>query len=45
VAFIERDEIVEMLAALTGARMLSTTSGSAANGDLNYEFMSRLATG
>jgi NADH-quinone oxidoreductase subunit D len=42
-SFIERDEIVEMLAALTGQRMLFNyfrIGGD--NGDLNHEFMSRL---
>ena len=42
-AFIERDEIVEMLAALTGARMLfNYFRVGGVNGDLNHEFMSRL---
>jgi NADH-quinone oxidoreductase subunit D len=41
--FIERDEIVEMLAALTGARMLfNYFRVGGVNGDLNHEFMSRL---
>jgi NADH-quinone oxidoreductase subunit D len=41
--FIERDEIVEMLAALTGARMLFNYFRiGGVNGDLNHEFMSRL---
>ena len=41
--FIERDEIVEMLAALTGARMLFNYYRiGGVNGDLNHEFMSRL---
>jgi NADH-quinone oxidoreductase subunit D len=42
-SFIERDEIAEMLAALTGQRLLFNymrTGG--VNGDLNHEFMSRL---
>jgi NADH-quinone oxidoreductase subunit D len=42
-SFIERDEIVEMLAALTGARMLFNYMRiGGVNGDLNHEFMSRL---
>ena len=42
-AFIERDEIVEMLAALTGQRMLFNYYRiGGVNGDLNHEFMSRL---
>jgi NADH-quinone oxidoreductase subunit D len=42
-SFIERDEIVEMLAALTGARMLFNYYRiGGVNGDLNHEFMSRL---
>ena len=45
-SFIERDEIVEMLAALTGARMLFNYMRiGGVNGDLNHEFMSRLGTG
>jgi NADH-quinone oxidoreductase subunit D len=41
--FIERDEIVEMLAALTGARMLFNYFRiGGVNGDLNHDFMSRL---
>ena len=41
--FIERDEIVEMLAAVTGARMLFNYYRiGGVNGDLNHEFMSRL---
>src|SRR5450759_4211012 len=41
--FIERDEIVEMLASLTGARMLFNYFRiGGVNGDLNHEFMSRL---
>ncbi len=42
-SFIERDEIVEMLASLTGARMLfNYFRVGGVNGDLNHEFMSRL---
>ncbi|MCI0344624.1 MAG: NADH-quinone oxidoreductase subunit D [Chloroflexi bacterium] len=42
-SFIERDEIVDMLAALTGARMLFNYYRiGGVNGDLNHEFMSRL---
>ena len=42
-SFIERDEIVEMLASLTGARMLFNYYRiGGVNGDLNHEFMSRL---
>jgi NADH-quinone oxidoreductase subunit D len=42
-SFIERDEIVEMLAALTGARMLfNYFRVGGVNGDLNHDFMSRL---
>ena len=42
-SFSERDEIVEMLAALTGARMLFNYFRiGGVNGDLNHEFMSRL---
>ena len=42
-SFIERDEIVEMLAALTGARVLFNYFRiGGVNGDLNHEFMSRL---
>ena len=42
-SFIERDEIVEMLAAVTGARMLFNYYRiGGVNGDLNHEFMSRL---
>jgi NADH-quinone oxidoreductase subunit D len=42
-SFIERDEIVEMLASLTGARMLFNYFRiGGVNGDLNHEFMSRL---
>ena len=41
--FIERDEIVEMLAALTGQRVLfNYLRIGGVNGDLNHEFMSRL---
>jgi NADH-quinone oxidoreductase subunit D len=42
-SFIERDEILEMLSALTGARMLFNYYRiGGVNGDLNHEFMSRL---
>jgi NADH-quinone oxidoreductase subunit D len=42
-SFIERDEIVEMLAAQTGARMLFNYFRiGGVNGDLNHDFMSRL---
>ncbi len=42
-AFIERDEIVEMLASLTGARMLFNYMRiGGVNGDVSYEFMSRV---
>src|SRR5688500_20300425 len=42
-SFIDRDEIVEMLAALTGQRMLFNYFRiGGVNGDLNHEFMSRL---
>ena len=41
--FIERDEIVEMLAALTGQKLLfNYLRIGGVNGDLNHEFMSRL---
>ena len=41
--FLERDEIVEMLAALTGQRLLfNYLRIGGVNGDLNHEFMSRL---
>jgi NADH-quinone oxidoreductase subunit D len=41
--FTERDEIVEMLAALTGQRLLfNYLRIGGVNGDLNHEFMSRL---
>jgi NADH-quinone oxidoreductase subunit D len=41
--FIERDEIVEMLAAVTGQRMLFNYMRiGGVNGDLNHEFLSRL---
>ena len=41
--FIERDEIVEMLAALTGQRMLFNYFRiGGVNGDLNHEFLCRL---
>ena len=44
-SFIERDDIVEMLAALTGQRMLFNYFRiGGVNGDLNHEFMSRLGT-
>lgn len=44
-SFIERDEIVEMLGALTGQRMLfNYFRMGGVNGDLNHEFMSRLGT-
>src|SRR3990170_959868 len=44
-SFIERDEIVEMLASLTGQRMLFNYFRiGGVNGDLNHEFMSRLGT-
>ena len=42
-SFIERDEILELLAALTGQRMLFNYYRiGGVNGDLNHEFMSRL---
>ncbi len=42
--FIERDEIVEMLAALTGQRVLfNYLRIGGVNGDINHDFMSRLA--
>jgi NADH-quinone oxidoreductase subunit D len=42
-SFIERDEIVEMLGSLTGARMLFNYYRiGGVNGDLNHDFMSRL---
>jgi NADH-quinone oxidoreductase subunit D len=42
-SFIERDEIVEMLASLTGQRMLFNYFRiGGVNGDLNHDFMSRL---
>jgi NADH-quinone oxidoreductase subunit D len=42
-SFIERDEVVEMLAAITGQRMLFNYMRiGGVNGDLNHEFMSRL---
>ena len=42
-AFIERDEIAEMLAAITGQRLLFNYYRiGGVNGDLNHEFMSRL---
>jgi NADH-quinone oxidoreductase subunit D len=41
--FSERDELVEMLAALTGQRLLfNYLRIGGVNGDLNHEFMSRL---
>jgi len=41
--FIERDEIVEMLAGVTGQRMLFNYFRiGGVNGDLNHDFMSRL---
>ena len=44
-SFIERDEIVDMLAALTGQKLLYNYYRiGGVNGDLNYEFMSRLGT-
>ncbi|NBW32216.1 MAG: hypothetical protein EBR48_06215, partial [bacterium] len=44
-AFIERDEIVDMLAALTGQKLLYNYYRiGGVNGDLNHEFMSRLGT-
>jgi NADH-quinone oxidoreductase subunit D len=42
-SFIERDEIVEMLASVTGQRMLFNYFRiGGVNGDINHEFMSRL---
>ncbi|HEX8939446.1 MAG TPA: NADPH-quinone oxidoreductase [Candidatus Limnocylindrales bacterium] len=42
-AFIERDEIVEALAAVTGARMLFNYFRiGGVNGDVNHEFLSRV---
>jgi NADH-quinone oxidoreductase subunit D len=42
-SFIERDEIVDMLSALTGQRLLFNYFRiGGVNGDLNHEFMSRL---
>jgi NADH-quinone oxidoreductase subunit D len=42
-SFIERDEIVDMLASLTGQRMLFNYYRiGGVNGDLNHDFMSRL---
>jgi NADH-quinone oxidoreductase subunit D len=42
-SFIERDEIAEMLAALTGQRLLyNYLRIGGVNGDINHEFMSRL---
>ncbi len=44
-SFIERDEIVDMLASLTGQRMLFNYFRiGGVNGDLNHDFMSRLGT-
>ena len=44
-SFIERDEIVEMLASITGQRMLFNYFRiGGVNGDLNHDFMSRLGT-
>jgi NADH-quinone oxidoreductase subunit D len=44
-SFIERDEIVEMLGALTGARMLFNYYRiGGVNGDLNHEFMGRVGS-
>ena len=42
-SFLERDEIMEMLAALTGQKLLFNYFRiGGVNGDLNHEFMSRL---
>jgi NADH-quinone oxidoreductase subunit D len=42
--FIERDEIVEMLAAVTGQRVLfNYLRIGGVNGDINHDFMSRLS--
>jgi NADH-quinone oxidoreductase subunit D len=42
-SFIERDEIVDMLASITGQRMLFNYFRiGGVNGDLNHDFMSRL---
>ncbi len=42
-SFIERDEIMEMLASVTGARMLFNYFRiGGVNGDINHDFMSRL---
>ncbi len=42
-SFLERDEIVEMLASLTGAKLLFNYFRiGGVNGDLNHDFMSRL---
>jgi NADH-quinone oxidoreductase subunit D len=42
-SFLERDEIVEMLASLTGANLLFNYFRiGGVNGDLNHDFMSRL---
>jgi NADH-quinone oxidoreductase subunit D len=44
-SFIERDEIVELLASITGQRMLFNYYRiGGVNGDLNHDFMSRLGT-
>ena len=44
-SFIERDDIVDMLASLTGQRMLFNYFRiGGVNGDLNHDFMSRLGT-
>ena len=42
-SFIERDEIAEMLASITGQRLLFNYFRiGGVNGDINHEFMSRL---
>src|SRR4029078_862760 len=42
-SFIERDEIVEMLASVTGQRMLFNYFRiGGVNGDINHDFMSRI---
>src|SRR4029078_13109497 len=42
-SFIERDEIVEMLASVTGQRLLFNYYRiGGVNGDINHDFMSRL---
>ncbi len=44
-SFIERDEIVELLGSLTGARMLFNYFRiGGVNGDLNHDLMSRIGT-